>query len=64
MVLSFFVFASDEFLDKWKERNEEQDLMIVERISVLGFLMDKDKSHKIVEWAYKKANGEGYILWK
>ncbi|MFB3984466.1 methyltransferase [Escherichia coli] len=38
------LLASDEFLHKWQERNEEQDLIIVDRISVLGFLTDKVRS--------------------
>lgn len=44
--------ASEEFLYKWRERNEAQDLIIVDRISVLGFLTDKERSHKVAEWAY------------
>ena len=43
------LLASDEFLHKWQERNEEQDLIIVDRISVLGFLTDKEHSHKVAE---------------
>lgn len=38
------LLASDEFLHKWQERNEEQDLIIVDKISVLGFLTDKERS--------------------
>ncbi len=44
--------ASDKFLHKWKERNEDQDLIIVDRISLLGFLTDKNRSHKVAQWAY------------
>lgn len=55
--------ASDEFLYKWQERNEEQDLIIVDRISELGFLTDKDRSHKVAEWAYKQAKENGYVTW-
>ncbi len=40
------------FCHKWYDRNEEQDLIIVERIAVLGFLTDKERSHKGGEWAY------------
>lgn len=36
-----YLLASDEFLHKWRERNEEQDLIIVDQISVLSFLTDK-----------------------
>lgn len=43
------LLASDEFLHKWQERNEEQDLMIIDQISVLGFLTDKARSHKVAE---------------
>jgi len=43
------LLASDEFLHKWQERNEEQDLMIIDQISVLGFLTDKVRSHKVAE---------------
>ena len=57
------LLASDEFLHKWQERNEEQNLIIMDRISVLGFLTDKERSHKIADWAYKKANQDNYILW-
>lgn len=55
--------ASDEFLYKWQERNEAQDLIIVDRISGLGFLTDKDRSHKVAEWAYAQANENNYIKW-
>lgn len=44
------------FLHKWQERNEEQDLIFVDRISVLRFLTDKERSYKVAEWAY--AQGE------
>ncbi len=40
------------FCIKWQERNEEQDLIIVDRYLVLGFLTDKERSHKVAEWAY------------
>lgn len=55
--------ASDEFLYKWQERNEEQDLIIVDRISGLGFLTDKDRSHRVAEWAYAQAKENNYVLW-
>ena len=55
--------ASDEFLDKWQERNEEQDLIIVDRISVLGFLTDKERSHKVAEWAYAQGKENNYLMW-
>ncbi|WP_390882843.1 hypothetical protein [Acinetobacter schindleri] len=58
------LLASDEFLHKWQERNEEQDLIIVDRISVLGFLTDKERSHKVAEWAYAQAQDNGYIFWE
>lgn len=54
------LLASEEFLHKWQERNEEQDLIIVERISVLGFLTDKERSHKVAEWAYIQAKNNRY----
>ena len=57
------LLASDEFLYKWKERNEEQDLIIVDRISVLGFLTDKERSHKVAEWAYAQGKGNNYLMW-
>lgn len=55
--------ATDEFLYKWQERNEVQDLIIVDRISVLGFLTDKNRSHKVAEWAYAQARENNYALW-
>lgn len=55
--------ASDEFLNKWQERNEEQDLIIVDQISVLGFLTDKERSHKVAEWAYTQAKESNYTFW-
>lgn len=55
--------ASDEFLYKWQERNEEQDLIIADRISVLGFLTDKERSHKVAEWAYAQGKENNYIFW-
>lgn len=58
------LLASDEFLDKWQERNEEQDLIIVDRISVLGFLTDKERSHKVAEWAYAQARENSYTFWE
>ena len=57
------LLASDEFLHKWQERNEAQDLIIVDRISVLGFLTDKERSHKVAEWAYAQGKENGYLLW-
>lgn len=57
------LLASDEFLHKWQERNEEHDLIIVDRISILGFLTDKERSHKVAEWAYKQANENNYVKW-
>ena len=57
------LLASDEFLHKWRERNEEQDLIIVDRISVLGFLTDKERSHKVGDWAYRQAKENGYVTW-
>lgn len=40
------LLASHEFLCKWQERNEQHDLIIVGRISALGFLTDKERSHR------------------
>ncbi len=57
------LLASDEFLYKWQEWNEEHDLIIIDRISVLGFLTDKERSHKVAEWAYRQANENNYIKW-
>ena len=57
------LLASDEFLHKWQERNEEQDLIIVERIAVLGFLTDKERSHKVAEWAYAQGKENNYSMW-
>ena len=57
------LLASDEFLHKWQERNEEQDLIIVDRISVLGFLTDKERSHKVAEWAYAQGKENNYLMW-
>ena len=57
------LLASNEFLYKWQKRNEDQDLIILDRISVLGFLTDKDRSHKVAEWAYVQAQENNYILW-
>jgi 5-methylcytosine-specific restriction endonuclease McrA len=57
------LLASDEFLHKWQERNEEQDLIIVDKISVLGFLTDKERSHKVAEWAYEKGKENNYLVW-
>ena len=55
--------ASNKFLHKWQERNEEQDLIIVDRISVLGFLTDKERSHKVAEWAYAQGKENNYLMW-
>lgn len=57
------LLASNEFLYKWQERNEEQDLIIVDRISVLGFLTDKERSHKVAEWAYAQGKENTYLMW-
>lgn len=57
------LLASDEFLYKWQERNEAQDLIIVDRISVLGFLTDKERSHKVAEWAYSQGKVNKYLMW-
>ena len=58
------LLASDEFLNKWQERNEEQDLIIGDRISVLGFLTDKERSHKVREWAYAQGKENNYFFWQ
>jgi len=55
--------ASDEFFYKWQVRNEVHDLLIEERISVLGFLTDKERSHRVAEWAYAQAKENNYVLW-
>ena len=57
------LLASNEFLHKWQERNEEHNLIIVDRISVLGFLTDKERSHKVAEWAYSQGKENNYLLW-
>jgi len=57
------LLASNEFLHKWQERNEEQDLIIVDRISLLGFLTDKERSHKVAEWAYAQGKENNYLMW-
>jgi hypothetical protein len=41
------LLASDEFVCKLKERNNEQDSIIVGCISILGFLTDKEWSYKV-----------------
>lgn len=56
--------ASIEFLYKWHERNNEHDLIIVDRISVLGFLTSKDRSHRVAEWAYAQASDHHYVMWQ
>ncbi len=55
--------ASNEFFHKWQERNEAQNLIIVDAISILGFLTDKERSHNVAEWAYSQAKENNYILW-
>lgn len=57
------LLASNEFLHKWQERNEEHDLIIVDRISILGFLTDKERSHKVAEWAYNQGKENNYLMW-
>ena len=57
------LLASNEFLYKWQERNEEHNLIIVDRISVLGFLTDKERSHKVAEWAYSQGKENNYLMW-
>lgn len=57
------LLASDEFLPKWYGRNEEQDLIIVDKISVLGFLTDKERSYKVAEWAYAQGKENNYLMW-
>ena len=56
--------ASTEFLHKWHERNNEHDLIIVDKISVLGFLTSKDRSHRVAEWAYAQASDHQYVMWQ
>lgn len=58
------LLASNEFLHKWKERNQEHDLMIIDRIAVLGFLTDRERSHKVAEWAYSQGKENNYLMWK
>ena len=57
------LLASNEFLHKWQERNEEHNLIIVDQISVLGFLTDKERSHKVAEWAYEQGKANNYLMW-
>jgi len=57
------LLASDEFLYKWRERNEKHDLIIMDRISILGFLTDKERSHKVAEWAYRQGKENNYLFW-
>jgi hypothetical protein len=57
------LLASHEFLYKWQERNKQHDLIIVDRISALGFLTDKERSHRVAEWAYAQGAENGYLLW-
>ncbi len=57
------IYSQDEFLHKWQERNEKQDMIIVDRISVLGFLTDKERSNKVAEWAYAQGKENNYLMW-
>ncbi|EXE12844.1 hypothetical protein J559_2900 [Acinetobacter sp. 983759] len=38
-------------------------MIIVDRISVLGFLSDKERSHKVAEWAYAQGKENNYSIW-
>ena len=55
--------ASEKFLDRWRLRNEEHNLIIINRISELGFLTDKERSHKVADWAYAQAVENHYTMW-
>lgn len=33
------------------------------RLSVLGFLTDKERSHKVAEWAYAQGKENNYVMW-
>ena len=46
------------------ERANEHDLIIVDKISVLGFLTSKDRSHRVAEWAYAQASDHQYVMWQ
>ena len=52
------------FLHKCKERNEERNLIIVDRISVLMFLTAQERSHNVAEWAYTQGKESNYLMWK
>ncbi|KAB0649609.1 HNH endonuclease [Acinetobacter bohemicus] len=47
--------ASEQFLQKWQERNYLHDQSIVREISQFGFLTDIQRSHRVADWAYKQA---------
>lgn len=55
--------ASDEFLQRWQERNTNFDIVITEELSGLGFLTDINRSHRVADWAYGQAKENGYLLW-
>lgn len=57
------LLASDEFLHKWQERKEAEGLIIVDRISILGLLTDKERSHKVAECAYSQGKENNYLMW-
>ena len=55
--------ASERFLNRWRLRNEKHNLIIINRISEFGFLTDKERSHKVADWAYAQAVENHYTMW-
>ncbi|QSG83965.1 MULTISPECIES: HNH endonuclease [Acinetobacter] len=55
--------ASEQFLQKWQERNYLHDQSIVREISQFGFLTDIQRSHRVADWAYKQAIENEYLVW-
>jgi len=55
--------ASEQFLQKWQERNYLHDQSIVREISQFGFLTDIQCSHRVADWAYKQAIENEYLVW-
>ncbi len=55
--------ASQQFRDRWTNRNIQYDHLISQEISQLGFLTDMNKSHRVADWAYQQAIDNNYLVW-
>lgn len=55
--------ASLPVLERWLERNELRNHEIIEAITPIGFICDKERSHNVAKWAYSKLFKADSFFW-